>query len=220
MGSCAESIPAACTAAGHGRSHGHRRPTPAGRHAAGLLLIVSALLTACDIAGDVARTPPDSIPDGPAHMPGDPPPPVNNRFDAGQLSVGDEVLGLRVSRIAVRPATPPDSGYLGEVAFAGNVTLSGRYRAHPEYPGEGANYMCFFVDSETAARLPRFEADERLPWLCFTNRDFTIAELGPLDTEGGATVVVDEYRTIRQRTNAFDTALLVSVITRNVLEEE
>ncbi|HWV57031.1 MAG TPA: hypothetical protein VNZ57_06115 [Longimicrobiales bacterium] len=196
-------------------------PTGTGRRRAGLLLVVSLIVAACDIvAGDADGPAEDAVTADPAMLPGDPPPPVDNRFDAGQLSPGDEVLGVRVTRLTVQPARPPDSGYFGEVTFSGEITVSGRYRAHPEYPAEDANYMCFFVDGESASRLPRFEADERLPWLCFTNTEMALAELGPLDTEGGATVVIDDYRTVRRLTNAFDTARLVRVISRNVLDEE
>lgn len=161
----------------------------------------------------------ESSTDDQVPLPGDPVPPADARFDPAELRVGQQVLGLTVASVDVRPAPDLDFGYIGEVAFKGEVTVSGRYRAHPDYPQPGADYLCFFVDAESVVRLPRFRGDERYPWFCFTNREVALEELGPMEAEGAATVVIDDYRTVRRPTDAFDTATLLRVLSKDEKDE-
>jgi hypothetical protein len=134
-------------------------------------------------------------------------------FDAGALEPGDTLLGLAVASIEVEPAQHA-AGHVGAVVWSGEVTVSGHYRAHPDYPQPGAELLCFFVDNETAHLLPRFRHDERYPWFCFTNHRDAVSLLGPPQTEGAATVTIDEYRTVREFTDAFDTARLVRLVSK------
>jgi hypothetical protein len=181
--------------------------------AAWLLPLVAAAW-ACDAGGRAGDDAAASA-DQPGEVPGELLPPADNRFDAGRLRAGDPVLDLTVANIEVEPAPAPHTGYVGSVEFRGRVTVSGRYRGHPDYPEPGADLVCFFVNGETAARLPRFREDERYPWFCFTNRAQAAERLGPPDTEGVATVVIDGYRTERRFTDVFDTATLVEVLSKD-----
>lgn len=145
--------------------------------------------------------------------PGDPPPASQaaNRFDPASIQVVDRVLGLTVTHRDLSPApSMGDSVYVGSVEFSGELTLSGSYRPHPDYPEVQA--LCFDVDEVSAARLPRMRGDERRVWFCFTNQEEAVRALGSPPAEGRATIVIDEYRTVRQFTDAFDTATLLRVV--------
>ncbi|CAN5183837.1 hypothetical protein BH20GEM2_BH20GEM2_08590 [soil metagenome] len=145
--------------------------------------------------------------------PGEPPPApeASNRFDPAGIQVGDRILGLTVTRqdLSHAPAMG-DSVYVGSVEFSGELTLSGSYRAHPDYPEVQA--LCFDVDEASAARVPRMRGDERRVWFCFDNQEEAVRALGSPGTAGRATIVIDDYRTVRQFTDAFDTATLLRVV--------
>lgn len=144
---------------------------------------------------------------------GEPPPApeASNRFDPASIQPGDQVLGLTVTRqeLSHAPAMG-DSVYVGSVEFSGELTLSSSYRAHPDYPEVQA--LCFDVDETSAARVPRMRGDERRVWFYFDNQEEAIRALGSPGTEGRATIVIDDYRTVRQFTDVFDTARLVRVV--------
>lgn len=138
-------------------------------------------------------------------------PGATNRFDPTGIQVGDRVLGLTVTRqdLSHAPAMG-DSVYVGSVEFSGELTVSGSYRSHPDYPEVQA--LCFDVDGASAVRVPRMRGDERRVWFCFTNQQEAVRALGSAHSEGRATIVIDEYRTVRQFTDVFDTARLVRVV--------
>jgi hypothetical protein len=84
-----------------------------------------------------------------------------NVFDPQAIEPGQEFLGLVVVKAEVdRPADT------GRVLFRGEITVSGTFRPHPE---DGPQVPCFTVDAATAKALPRFPADEGIPWFCFRN---------------------------------------------------
>jgi hypothetical protein len=131
-------------------------------------------------------------------------------FDPGALQRGDSIDGLRVARVDVwRPA---GGGYVGSVAFDGEITVAGRYQAHFDYPEHQA--ICFVVDPATAHRLPRFPQDERYVWFCFQNQEVAATLLGPAGSTGTATIVIDDYTTRREYSDVYDTATLVDVLHR------
>lgn len=136
-------------------------------------------------------------------------------FDAGALSVGDTVLGLRVVRMDVARVFE-DSVWSGSVQFAGEITLTGTYERHFDYPEVDA--VCFWIaDLQSINRLPDFAPDawtssNQRTWFCFTNPVQARAALGSGVEPRTATIVVDDYTNHRIFSDVFDTARLVRVL--------
>jgi len=130
-------------------------------------------------------------------------------FDPATIKVGDTVGALRVARVDITKAAD-DMGYVGNVRFDGEVTISGERMTHPDFPD--IQEVCMRVDSTSVVRLPRFPEDARRSWLCFENRPEPARRLGPAGTRGPLTVVIDRYQTVRHFSDAYDTATLVRVV--------
>lgn len=172
---------------------------------ASVLLASIAMLAACDgdvpdgrdtdTAGDSAAT---RGPDAPL------------AFDPDSLQAGDTLGTLVVVQRELRRDL--EGRLVGTVRFAGEVTLSGRYHPHFDYPE--VRSTCFEVDDSTAVRLPRFASDERRVWFCFGNQEDAARSLGPPGSSGDATIVIDGYATVRSFTDAVDDARLVRVLSR------
>ena len=129
-------------------------------------------------------------------------------IDPTRLATGDSLLGLRILSLDARPEVVDSFGWSGEVRFSGLVTLSGEYRPHPEAPL--VQDICFYPDSASAGRLPRFPNDRRYSWLCFENSDRTRAMLQA--GSGEATVAIDSFRYLYEHTDSYNTAHLDSVL--------
>lgn len=136
-------------------------------------------------------------------------------FDAGTLSVGDTVLGLRVVRVDVARVFE-DSVWSGSVQFSGEIRLTGMYERHFDYPEVDA--VCFrVVDPQSINRIPDFAPDawtspNQRTWFCFTNPAEARAALGNGAEPRAATIVVDDYTNHRIFSDVFDTARLVRVV--------
>jgi hypothetical protein len=129
---------------------------------------------------------------------------LSNRFDPASIAPGQRFLGLEV--VAADVSLTPDSEYVGTVAFKGPITVLGMFRPHFD---ADVDARCFFVDNAAAHVLPRFPRDERIPWFCFTNP----ADVGPFWADSlldrTVAITVDDYQTVRQFTDAYDTARFV-----------
>jgi hypothetical protein len=130
-------------------------------------------------------------------------------FDPATVKVGDTLAGLKVSRVDITKAAE-DMGYVGNVRFEGEMTVSGERMTHPDYPE--VKEVCMTIDSASAHRLPRFPDDQRRMWLCFEDREAAARQLGEAGTRGTLTVVIDRYQTVRHFSDAYDTASLVRVV--------
>lgn len=188
------------------------------RPAAVVLMLV--LCSACERADpDVEPAASDGVvATAPAPTPGGAervPPREPRHFDPGTLSIGDTVLGLRVVRLDVARVFE-DSVWSGSVQFAGEITLTGTYEQHFDYPEVDA--VCFQItDSESINRIPEFAPDpwtspNQRTWFCFTNAGEVRVALGSGTEPRTATVVVDDYTNQRIFSDAFDTARLVRVV--------
>lgn len=131
-------------------------------------------------------------------------------FDPDSLRDGDTLGTMVVARRDLR--IDHEGRWVGTVHFTGEVTLSGRYHPHFDYPEMRST--CFEVDDDSAARLPRFAFDERRVWFCFENQEDAARSLGPPGSSGDATIVIDRYSTIHSFTDAVDAARLVRVVSR------
>jgi hypothetical protein len=141
--------------------------------------------------------------------PADPPRP-GIRFDPAALRPGASVGALVTESVTARH-TPIDSTYVGTAHFRGEIELSGQTMRHPD-PDMRANAICFEADSPSAARLPRWQGDERRPWFCFTNEADARRALGAPSDGVGATVVVDRFTIHRGLSDEVNSARLVRVV--------
>lgn len=130
-----------------------------------------------------------------------------SRLDPSRLAPGDSIGGLRVVSVDVRPEVVDSFGWSGRLRFTGEVALRGTHRPHPEFPDVRA--VCFYPDSASAARLPRFPNDQRISWLCFTNHDEAERLLGM--AAGEMSIVVDDFDYVYEHTDSYNTARLVRV---------
>ena len=139
---------------------------------------------------------------------GDSPPP--NRFDPSRLRPGDRFMGLEVVSRDVSPYLE-DTSFVGVVRFRGEVALQGTLRPHPEQQAGAQPFPCFYPDSLSALRLPRFPKDARIVWFCFTNQADAERIIGDVTIPREASVIIDDHQTVRMFTDAYDTARLVRV---------
>jgi hypothetical protein len=133
-------------------------------------------------------------------------PPSTARFDPLVIATGERVGAMTVREVQVAPSIV-DGDPVGWVRFAGEVELRGRVAPHPE---GGELDLCFFPDRRSAGLLPRMRQDRRRVWLCFSNPHEAREALGFDD--GAAAVLLDDYRTVAERSDVVDTARLVRVL--------
>jgi hypothetical protein len=129
------------------------------------------------------------------------------RFDPATIRSGDRLGDLEVISADIGVAQGTGT-YVGTVRFAGDLHLRG---APIVLDTEGAALLCFNVDEEYGFRLPRMRHDERRPWFCFDNEEEAAQRLQPL-VGRQVEVVVSDYRTTYQFTDAHDTAHLEEVL--------
>jgi hypothetical protein len=131
------------------------------------------------------------------------------RFDPTAVAAGAKVGAMTLDSIAVRTAF--DSTRVGTAWFSGSVELSGAKLRHFDADSDG---LCFEADSASAARLPRWQGDERRSWFCFTNRRAAQAALGPPGDSARATVVIDRLTIHRGMSDEVNSARFVRALTR------
>lgn len=130
------------------------------------------------------------------------------RFDPATLQPGTSVGALVADSVASR-VTPIDSTRVGTARFRGEIELNGQTMKHPD---SDVQAVCFEADSLSAARLPRWQGDERRPWFCFTNDAEARRALGPPSDGVGATVVIDRFTIHRGLSDEVNSARLVRAV--------
>ena len=165
-------------------------------------LLMFAMITACGEAPVPEPAPPA---EAPARVI------ASNEFDPFAASIGDTIAGVRLATLDVQLAL--DSLPSGRAQFEGPIELAGEYRAHFDYPE--VNVACFWVDSASSGKVPRMKGDSRRQnWFCFRNQDAVIRALGPLGTRAAATIVIDSFTTHVARSDVWNEAHLVRVISK------
>jgi hypothetical protein len=169
------------------------------------LAVLALLLSACRAAPDGTGSAPPQ-PDTPAvSQPARTPRPPHV-FNPDSVQVGDSVVGLRIDAMEVQ--RPYDGKPVGNVRFAGEARVSGRYQRHPDTE---VDLLCFFADTETGMQLPRFPHDERRPWFCFTNQEDARRMLRTPPDTGQTAIVVDGFAYHFGYSDGFNQARLVRV---------
>lgn len=134
------------------------------------------------------------------------------RFDPSRARQGTWVGALVIDSIEAR-RTIVDSTYVGSARFRGSIELSGWTLRHPD-PDLYRMVTCFEADSTSAARLPRWSADERRAWFCFENRPEAARALGPPSEGVPATIVIDRFTIHRGMSDEVNTARFVRLVRR------
>jgi len=126
------------------------------------------------------------------------------RFDPATIRTGTRVGTMVLDSLDVRSAH--DSTRVGTARFSGQVELAGAKLRHFD---SDADALCFEADSASAARLPRWDGDERRAWFCFINRRQAQASLGPPGDSAPATIVIDRLTIHRGLSDEVNTARFV-----------
>lgn len=171
-----------------------------------LCSILSIAVVGCSVQPFRSQTPVSPVPSASSPAPDST---VANRFDPATVKVGDRIQGLLVEKVDVQEF---GDSMTGTVAFRGEVTVTGTYKPHPQFPD--VQSLCFDVDADSAAQLPRFQNDDRKVWFCLNNQETAVQQLGAIGTTGKATIVIDQYTTIFKPTDVVDGAVLVRVVSK------
>lgn len=188
-----------------------------------LCLVAGLMITGCERAAEPRPAPPGggTPPADTATAtltPGGTPeiaPAESHHFDPGTIAVGDTFMGLRVGSVEVRRVFE-DSVWAGGVRFEGEIEVAGVFQPHFDHPE--VNELCFHVlEQETIERIPEFAPDawtglNGKSWFCFTNTGDVRRLLATGEPPRHATIVVADYTSVRQFTDAWDTARLVRVV--------
>jgi hypothetical protein len=83
------------------------------------------------------------------------------------------------------------------------------------HPDSDVQLVCFEADAGSAARLPRWEGDDRRPWFCFENQAQARRAVGPPSDGVKATVVIDLFTIHRGLSDEVNGARLVRVVSRS-----
>jgi hypothetical protein len=134
------------------------------------------------------------------------------RFDPAELRRGQSVGSLTLDSIHSR-LTVVDSTRVGMARFRGQIELSGWTLRNPD-PDLYRQLTCFEADSSSAARLPRWQGDERRAWFCFSNRAEAARALGPPSEGIPATIVVDQFTIHRGLSDEVNSARFVRLVRR------
>ncbi len=133
------------------------------------------------------------------------------RFDPSTARVGAEIGSLVLDSIDARKAF--DSTSVGTARFRGAIQLQGWTMRHPD--ADAWRVMaCFEADSASAARLPRWQGDERRPWFCVSNRADAARALGPPSEGIPAAVVIDSFTIHRGLSDEVNSARFVRLVRR------
>jgi hypothetical protein len=130
-------------------------------------------------------------------------------FDPGRVRAGDSVAGLVVERVTVSRAVV-DSSFVGDIAFRGEIELSGRKIPHFEADVSGA--ACFEADSASAARLPRWAGDRRRAWFCFSNVASATRALGSSSAGPPVRIVISDFTIHRGLSDQVNSARFVRLV--------
>lgn len=178
------------------------------KHSRAGLLLCALLVMACAGSGppdaDATAAAADSVAAEPGREPGRP----GIRFDPETLQPGDTVGELVADSVRATP-TIVDSSHVGTAWFHGRIELSGSVLPHFDEDMREST-VCFEADPASAARLPRWEGDERRPWFCFTNTADAAGLRGMADSS--AIIVIDEFTIHRGMSDEVNSARLVDVV--------
>ena len=141
---------------------------------------------------------------------------ASHEYIADQLKVGDKVARMTVAAISKKnPEIDLPLSLNIEVTFTGQETATGTYTYYKEADSVyNGNMVCFTdIDEKSRQYIPILQDDERY-YFCFINQDFAREQFGPVGSTGIATVVIDNYIDIHFPSEGWNTAELVSVVSK------
>jgi hypothetical protein len=156
----------------------------------------------------------DTLPTGDAGL-ADPPRRPGIRFHPDTLLAGPGGTA-RVGELALDSVwlRDPARGRDAHAAFfRGEISLSGATMIHPDADA-GLVAVCFEPDPMSAARMPRWDGDERRIWFCFDNAAAAARALAPPGQVVDARIVIDRYTIHYGASDEVNTARLARVVAR------
>jgi hypothetical protein len=166
-----------------------------------IALLIGVSVVACGRGADDREADPD--PAGAARAR------IGVVFDPSRVRAGVSIAGLVVERVTASRAVA-DSSFVGEIAFRGEVELSGR--TLPHFEADASDAACFEADSASAARLPRWAGDRRRSWFCFSNTSEATRALGPSRAERPARIVIADFVIHRGLSDQVNSARFVRIV--------
>lgn len=140
--------------------------------------------------------------------------PPQRPFRPGIRFAPDTPAGTRIGDLivdSIRLADPTAGRDAGIAYFRGEMTLAGQTLRHFD-ADLALTSVCFEADSASAARMPRWEGDERRPWFCFTNGTEAGRRLAPPGEVISASIVIDRFTIHRAESDVVNSARLVRVL--------
>jgi hypothetical protein len=166
-----------------------------------IALLIGVSVVACGKGADDREADPD--PAGAARAR------IGVVFDPSRVRAGVSIAGLVVERVTASRAVA-DSSFVGEIAFRGEIELSGR--TLPHFEADASDAACFEADSASAARLPRWAGDRRRSWFCFSNTSEATRALGPSRAERPARIVIADFVIHRGLSDQVNSARFVRIV--------
>ncbi len=134
----------------------------------------------------------------------------SNIFKLSQVKVGSKVAGMKISYIRPFLSDVQVSYTNAIVRFFGNVNLTGKY-----YQAKNPAITCFDVTGTTSVKLlPREKSETKIPSFCFSNQDLAKKLLGPVGSQGTATIQINQYDLYLSNTATTNGAQLTKVYSK------
>lgn len=139
----------------------------------------------------------------------------SNIFKFETVKVGDQVAGLTVVSISkgMKQSDLPLGPENFEVAFSGELTVSGSYEYHGgDKPDISSDYFTFSPDTASQKRIPAIQnRPATLFWIENTNRAKSLFSVTTGKSKTGkATITIKDYKVIYVPTEGGDMATLIS----------
>lgn len=134
------------------------------------------------------------------------------RFDPDSIVPGTRVGDLVLD--SIRVGRTPSGPSVGSAFFGGELSLTGHTLRHFDADLAPVS-VCFEADPASAARMPRWEGDERRPWFCFDDPAVAARLIASPGDSVQATIVIDDFTIHFSFSDAVNSARIVRMVAGN-----
>jgi len=124
---------------------------------------------------------------------------------------------MTVKAVNIEPGLNPSdkNNYFATVKFTGKTKLYGRFVSYANQPLLGRS-VWFYPDEKSRKLVPRLNLDNTAePWFVFDDYESASKMLNPPESEGSATIIIDNY-IINYSLEVVHTARLVEVVKKTL----